>query len=146
MAQFDHVKNCESEDGRENLEEFWELALTSRTEGLMIKLLDNGDILEEPKSKKEKTRRKPLPATYEPDKRTSAWLKLKKDYVTGLGDSLDLVPIGAWHGNGRKAQWWSPILLALWDPDAAKLVAVCKCMSGFTDSFYKASNLLTGST
>ena len=47
------------------------------------------------------------------DKRTSAWLKLKKDYVVGLGDSLDLVPIGAWHGNGRKAQWWSPILLAV---------------------------------
>lgn len=64
------------------------------------------------------------------DKRTSAWLKLKKDYVTGLGDSLDLVPIGAWHGNGRKAQWWSPILLAVWDADAGKLVAVCKCMSG----------------
>ena len=65
-----------------------------------------------------------------PDKRTSAWLKLKKDYVIGLGDSLDLVPIGAWHGNGRKAQWWSPILLAVWDPDAEKLVAVYKCMSG----------------
>lgn len=66
----------------------------------------------------------------ESDKRTSAWLKLKKDYVTGLGDSLDLVPIGAWHGNGRKAQWWSPILLAVWDPDVGKLIAVCKCMSG----------------
>lgn len=39
------------------------------------------------------------------DKRTSAWLKLKKDYVIGLSDSLDLVPIGAWHGNGRKARW-----------------------------------------
>ena len=38
------------------------------------------------------------------DKRTSAWLKLKKDYVIGLGDSLDLVPVGAWHGNGRKAK------------------------------------------
>lgn len=59
-----------------------------------------------------------------------AWLKLKKDYVTGLGDSLDLVPIGAWHGNGRKAQWWSPILLGLWDETAGQLVGVCKCMSG----------------
>jgi hypothetical protein len=36
------------------------------------------------------------------DKRTSAWLKLKKDYVVGLSDSLDLIPVGAWHGNGRK--------------------------------------------
>ena len=71
-----------------------------------------------------------IDALYISDKRTSAWLKLKKDYVTGLGDSLDLVPIGAWHGNGRKAQWWSPILLAVWDSDAEKLVAVCKCMSG----------------
>ena len=64
------------------------------------------------------------------DKRTAAWLKLKKDYVAGLGDSLDLVPVGAWHGNGRKAQWCSPILLAVWDPAAGRLVAVCKCMSG----------------
>ncbi|KAH8107914.1 ATP-dependent DNA ligase [Cristinia sonorae] len=137
MARFDHVQSCESEDGRAAMEEFWELALNSRTEGLMIKLLDNGDVVEYPKGKKDNTRKKPLPATYEPDKRTSAWLKLKKDYVTGLGDSLDLVPIGAWHGNGRKAQWWSPILLALWNPASGRLVAVCKCMSGFTDAFYK---------
>lgn len=64
------------------------------------------------------------------DKRTLAWIKLKKDYVTGLGDSLDVVPIGAWHGNGRKAAWWSPVLLGLWDEGQGKLVAVCKCMSG----------------
>jgi DNA ligase-1 len=32
-------------------------------------------------------------------------LKVKRDYVEGLYDSLDLVPIGAWHGNGRKAGW-----------------------------------------
>ncbi|KAK7687060.1 hypothetical protein QCA50_009560 [Cerrena zonata] len=139
-ARFDHVQSCESEDGREAVEEFWQMAVNSRTEGLMIKLLDSGEVLQEPTAGKDKIRRKPLPATYEPDKRTSAWLKLKKDYVIGLGDSLDLVPIGAWHGNGRKANWWSPILLALWDPDAGKLVAVCKCMSGFTDVFYKGLN------
>ncbi|KAL4255020.1 DNA ligase [Abortiporus biennis] len=137
-ARFTHVQSCESEDGREAVEEFWQTAVNSRSEGLMIKLLDSGEILEETSTKKDKPRKKPLPATYEPDKRTSAWLKLKKDYVTGLGDSLDLVPIGAWHGNGRKANWWSPILLALWDPSAGKLVAVCKCMSGFSDTFYKA--------
>ncbi|KDQ27742.1 hypothetical protein PLEOSDRAFT_1076810 [Pleurotus ostreatus PC15] len=73
----------------------------------------------------------------EPDKRTTAWLKLKKDYVDGLGDSLDLIPIGAWHGNGRKAAWWSPILLGVWDAESGRAVAVCKCMSGFSDQFYK---------
>jgi len=71
-----------------------------------------------------------LPKISSSDKRTSAWLKLKKDYVTGLGDTLDVVPIGAWHGNGRKAQWWSPILLAIRDTRMDKLVAMCKCMSG----------------
>ncbi|KAL1939770.1 hypothetical protein VTO73DRAFT_9470 [Trametes versicolor] len=137
-ARFDHVRSVESEDGREAVEEFWQAAVNSSSEGLMVKLLDSGEVLEEPTQNKERPRRKPLPATYEPDKRTSAWLKLKKDYVVGLGDSLDLVPIGAWHGNGRKVQWWSPILLAVWDPTAEKLVAVCKCMSGFTDAFYKS--------
>ncbi|KAI0775738.1 ATP-dependent DNA ligase [Trametes elegans] len=141
-ARFAHVRSVESELGREAVEDFWQAAVNSASEGLMVKLLDSGEVLEEPNQRKDHPRRKPLPATYEPDKRTSAWLKLKKDYVVGLGDSLDLVPIGAWHGNGRKAQWWSPILLAVWDPDAEKLVAVCKCMSGasaygFTDAFYK---------
>ena len=74
------------------------------------------------------------------------------DYLEGLGDSLDLVPIGAWWGQGRKAGWWSPILLACHNPETGALEAVCKCeyrsakriwradivgISGFTDQFYK---------
>ncbi len=86
-------------------------------------------------------RGKALLSTYEPDKRCESWLKVKKDYVDGLGDSLDLVPIGAWHGMGRKATWWSPILLALYDPTTGVLQAVCKCISGFTDAFYKDLNV-----
>ena len=64
---------------------------------------------------------------------------------------------------GRKAAWWSPILLGVWDAQRDKFVALCKCMSGvsrsdvlciagtpppgssgpwlgFTDAFYKALN------
>ena len=44
--------------------------------------------------------------------------QVKKDYLDDLGDSLDLVPIGAWHGQGRKASWWSPFLLAVYDEEA----------------------------
>jgi len=76
----------------------------------------------------------------EPDKRTLGWCKVKKDYADG-SDSMDLVPIGAWHGNGRKAGWWSPILLALRNEEDGTLQAVCKCMSGFTDQFYKDLNV-----
>ncbi|TKY88995.1 hypothetical protein EX895_002236 [Sporisorium graminicola] len=86
-------------------------------------------------------RGKALLSTYEPDKRCESWLKVKKDYVDGLGDSLDLVPIGAWHGMGRKASWWSPMLLALYEPTTGVLQAVCKCISGFTDAFYKDLNV-----
>jgi hypothetical protein len=43
-------------------------------------------------------------------------VKVKKDYVPGLGlnDGFDLVPIGGYHGNGRKAGWIrSPLSLVL---------------------------------
>ncbi|KAL9103946.1 MAG: hypothetical protein Q9163_001052 [Psora crenata] len=82
------------------------------------------------------TRRKALLSTYEPDKRLDSWLKVKKDYNTSA-DTIDLIPIAAWHGQGRKAKWWSPILLAVRNPATGSLEAVTKCISGFTDKFYK---------
>ena len=83
-------------------------------------------------------RRKALLATYEPDKRVDSWLKVKKDYNTAA-DTLDLIPIAGWHGQGRKAKWWSPILLAVRNPETGCLEAVTKCISGFTDKFYAAN-------
>lgn len=67
-----------------------------------------------------------------------SWLKVKKDYSASM-DTLDLIPIGGWHGQGRKSAWWSPILLACRNPEDGRLEAVTKCMSGFTDAFYKAN-------
>ena len=83
-------------------------------------------------------RRKALLSTYEPDKRLDSWLKVKKDYST-TSETLDLIPIAAFHGSGRKAAWWSPILLAIRNAETGQLEAVTKCMSGFTDAFYKAN-------
>ncbi|KAF6809434.1 DNA ligase [Colletotrichum sojae] len=87
---------------------------------------------------KKKGRRKPLLATYEPDKRLDSWLKVKKDYSSSF-DTLDMIPVAGWHGQGRKAKWWSPILMAVRNEDSGALEVVCKCMSGFTDAFYKAN-------
>ncbi|KAK9840432.1 hypothetical protein WJX74_009841 [Apatococcus lobatus] len=86
-------------------------------EGLMLKTLDAG-------------------AAYQPSKRSDSWVKLKRDYCEGLRDSLDLVPIGAWYGQGRKVNWFSPFLMAAWDPEREEFQSVCRCMSGFTDVFY----------
>ena len=85
-------------------------------------------------------RRKPLLSTYEPDKRLDSWLKVKKDYTTSA-ETLDLIPIGGFHGTGRKSKWWSPILLAVRNAETGSLEAVTKCMSGFTDTFYKANRI-----
>ena len=112
----------------------------------MVKLLESGEGLTgedeeaeeedidlgsaDDKVKGKGNRKKPLPSTYEPDARSQGWLKVKKDYLEGVGDTLDLVPIGAWHGLGRKAGWWSPILLAAYNPETGALEAVCKCLAG----------------
>lgn len=135
--------------------EFFRGATDTKCEGIMVKVLDNElkSSLPEPsdtttnntngidKSDPKPTkgnRRKALLSTYEPDKRLESWLKVKKDYSTS-SETIDLIPVGGWHGNGRKAKWWSPILLAVRNPETGGLEAVTKCMSGFTDKFYQAN-------
>ncbi|ORY79357.1 hypothetical protein BCR35DRAFT_279523 [Leucosporidium creatinivorum] len=161
LARYDLVPSCTDNDP-EKVKEFFEETLKMKAEGIMVKLLDEAEVevasdeeegsdssgspsttstSPSKPSMKRKGRRKVLPATYEPDKRADSWLKVKKDYLEDLGDSLDLIPIGAWHGNGRKASWWSPILLGCYDQDTGLIQAVCKCMSGFTDEKYKEINV-----
>ncbi|PNT72587.1 hypothetical protein BRADI_2g46780v3 [Brachypodium distachyon] len=104
---------------------FFEKACQSSCEGIMLKTLD-------------------VDAGYSASKRCDSWLKVKRDYVEGLGDSLDLVPIGAWYGNGRKAGWYSPFLMACYNPDYEEYQSVCRVMSGFSDEFYKEDTIYFG--
>lgn len=164
--RFTWVKSLDATSAdSETVLEFFKSATDVKCEGIMVKILDNtteanGKTAEEavqiaeidnpekqdlpettdttkpPKAKP--TRRKALLSTYEPDKRLESWLKVKKDYSTS-SETLDLIPIAGWHGQGRKAKWWSPILLAVRNPESGALEAVTKCMSGFTDKFYQSN-------
>jgi hypothetical protein len=61
---------------------------------------------------------------------------VKRDYVEGLADTFDVVPLGAWRGVGRKAAWFSPILVGVHDPDTGGWQSLCRVMSGFSDAVY----------
>ena len=68
---------------------------------------------------------------------SGGWRKLKKDYIDDLADSIDVVPIGAWRGSGRKANWFSPFLCAIYEPSTGEFQSLCRIMSGFSDEFYQ---------
>ncbi|CBZ49835.1 DNA ligase (Polydeoxyribonucleotide synthase [ATP])(Lig(Tk)), related [Neospora caninum Liverpool] len=72
-------------------------------------------------------------ATYEPSKRSLNWLKVKKDYVDGLTDSVDLVPIGACYGKGKRSGTFGTYLLAVYNPADETYQTVCKAATGFSE-------------
>ena len=76
---------------------------------------------------------KDLEKPYLPGKRDFAWIKLKKNYLKGQFDSVDLVIMGYFLGNGKYANKPSSFLCGIYDKEINKFKAVAKVASGLKE-------------
>ena len=99
----------------EEIQTLLEDSIKASCEGLMVKMLDG------------------VESHYEPSRRSQNWLKVKKDYLAGAGDSLDLVVIGAYYGKGKRTNWYGAFQLACYNDSKEQYETVCNIGTGFSE-------------
>ncbi|EMR09760.1 hypothetical protein PNEG_01944 [Pneumocystis murina B123] len=114
FVQFNDAKSLE------DIQMFLEKSIQDSCEGLMIKMLDGEE------------------SAYEPSKRSRNWLKIKKDYMSNIGDSLDLVVLGGFYGKGKRTNTYGAYLLGCYKSDKGVYETICKLGTGFSDEILES--------
>ena len=99
-------------NSKEQVLEILENSINAGCEGLMLKQMNS---------------------TYRAGIRGSNWLKLKREYQNDLGDSLDLIVVGAFFGKGRRTGKYGTLLVATYNDEDDTFPSICKVGTGFTD-------------
>jgi len=98
----------------ERIEELMNQAVASGCEGLVIKSISKESI-------------------YQAGARGWLWIKYKRSYKAEVQDTVDLVPVGAFAGRGRRAGGYGALLMATYNSKEDTFETLCKLGSGFTD-------------
>ncbi len=98
----------------ETADKFFNEALEAGCEGIVAKSIEDKSI-------------------YRPGAREFLWIKYKREYQLEMEDTVDLVIVGAFGGQGRRSGGYGALLMAVYSREDDKFKTICKLGSGFSD-------------
>ncbi|MBD3354279.1 MAG: ATP-dependent DNA ligase [Candidatus Lokiarchaeota archaeon] len=102
-------------ESTDELVEFFKEARAANAEGIMNKSID------------------PEESVYKAGNRGFLWVKLKSLEAGKMTDTIDVVPIGALWGKGKRANQYGTLLVAVYNEENGKFELLTRVASGFSD-------------